>query len=119
MKNLLLFSLMTLALVGGASAAPVDYTIDPSHTYPRFEADHMGVSLWRGKMNKNSGKVRLDKAAGTGTVDVAIDLASIDFGHDKMNSWATSSEFFDVAKYPQATYKGKLDGFVNGAPTRV
>ena len=26
---------------------------------------------------------------------------------------------FDVAKYPQAIYKGKLDGFANGVPSRV
>ena len=72
---------VALALVAGnAMSAPVSYTIDPTHTYPSFEADHMGVSVWRGKMNKNSGTVVLDKAAGTGTVEIVIELASIDFG---------------------------------------
>lgn len=32
-----------------AKAAPVSYTIDLTHTYPSFEADHMGLSFWRGK----------------------------------------------------------------------
>ena len=36
-----------------------------------------------------------------------------------MNSKAKSDELFDAAKYPQAVYKGKLDGWVNGAPTKV
>src|SRR6266702_519809 len=67
-----------LALAGPALAAPVTYNVDPAHTYPSFEADHMGISVWRGKMNKNSGTIVLDKATGTGTVDIAIDLASID-----------------------------------------
>jgi polyisoprenoid-binding protein YceI len=104
---------------GGVAAAPVKYQIEPTHTYPSFEADHMGVSLWRGKLNKTSGTVTLDKAAGTGTLEVAIDLASIDFGLDAMNQWATGKDFFNVSQHPQATYKGRLEGFAHGAPTRV
>jgi polyisoprenoid-binding protein YceI len=114
--------LLSLALIGATgmvAAAPASYTIDPDHTFPSFEADHMGISKWRGKFNKSSGKVTLDKAAGSGTLDVAVDTASIDFGHDKLNSWAAGPEFFDAAKYPQATYKGKLTGFVKGAPTKA
>ncbi len=109
-----------LALVSGsAMAAPVSYTIDPTHTYPSFEADHMGISVWRGKMTKNSGTVVLDKAAGTGTVEIAIDLGSIDFGLPVMNTWATGKDFFNVKNIPSATYKGSLEKFVDGSPTQV
>ena len=111
---------VALALVcGSAMAAPVSYTIDPTHTYPSFEADHMGVSFWRGKMTKNSGTVVLDKAAGTGSVQIDIDLASIDFGLPAMNAWATGKDFFNVEKTPRATYQGTLEKFVNGSPTQV
>jgi polyisoprenoid-binding protein YceI len=79
-------------LAGAAQAAPVVYRIDPSHTYPSFEADHMGISLWRGKFNRNSGSVTLDKAAGTGSVDITIDATSIDFGHDGMNEHANDGK---------------------------
>jgi polyisoprenoid-binding protein YceI len=112
-------ALVALAACGAASAASVDYTIDPEHTYPSFEADHMGISVWRGKFNTTSGKLKLDKAAGNGSVDVTIDLASIDFGHEKLNTWAIGPDFFDTAKNPQATYKGKLEGFGKGVPSRV
>ena len=107
-------------LAGAACAAPVTYHIDPSHTYPSFEADHMGgVSVWRGKFNKSSGKVVLDKAAGKGEVEITVDMDSIDYGFDLMNSKAKEAELFDTAKYPTSVYKGRLDGFVNGAPTKV
>ncbi|ROH89520.1 polyisoprenoid-binding protein [Stagnimonas aquatica] len=100
------------ALLAGTSltafAAPESYTIESNHTYPSFEAPHLGVSWWRGKFNKTSGKVVLDKAAKAGSVDISIDVASIDFGHDKMNEHALGEDFFNVAKYPTATYKGKL-----------
>jgi len=102
-----------------AVAANAHYTIDPNHTYPSFEADHMGISFWRGKLDHTTGGVDLDKAAGTGHVDVAIDLSSIDFGLASLNTWAKGTELFDTAKFPTATYTGTLADFVDGRPTRV
>lgn len=103
-----------------AYAAPVKYDIDASHTYPAFEADHMGgLSLWRGKINQTSGSITLDKEAKTGSVNVTMEMSSIDFGHDKMNEHAQSNEIFDVAKYPTATYTGTLADFKDGKPTKV
>lgn len=116
--TLLLAALLSCASAQ-AVAASAHYTIDPNHTYPSFEADHMGISVWRGKLDHTTGGVDLDKAAGTGTVDVAIDLSSIDFGLDSLNTWAKGDKFFDVAKYPTATYKGTLTDFVDGRPARI
>ena len=108
------------AIAGVAFAAPVTYNIDPNHTYPTFEADHMGgMSMWRGKVNSSSGKITLDKAASTGTVEVTMDMKSIDFGHQGLNDHAQTPDLFDTAKYPTATYSGKLVKFQNGAPTEV
>ncbi len=113
----------TLGLVmaaGAAVAAPVTYNIDASHTYPAFEADHMGgLSLWRGKFNKTSGKVVLDVAAKTGEVEVSIDMASVDFGHDGMNTHAKGADIFDVEKFPTATFKGKVSKWNGEAPAEV
>jgi len=108
------------ALAGAAAAAPATYEIDPQHTYPSFEADHMGgMSVWRGKINSSAGKIVLDKQAGTGTVEVTMDMKTIDFGIDALNAHAQTADLFDVAKYPTATYTGKLAKFQNGAPTEV
>lgn len=114
--------LVCLAIMstGAASAAPISYDVDPDHTHPSFEADHFGgLSTWRGTFKKTTGKVTLDKSAGTGAVDVTVDVGSIDFGHDKLNAHAAGPEMFDTAKYPSATYKGTLGKFKDGAPTKV
>jgi polyisoprenoid-binding protein YceI len=112
-------ALLALAAVV-ARAEPVTYQIDPAHTYPSFETDHFaGMSVWRGKFTHSSGTVVLDRDKGTGTVDITIDAASIDTGNPKLDEHVKSPEMFDVAKYPTATYKGKLTGFSNGVPTRV
>lgn len=111
--------LASALLCTSAVAAPVTYVIDPTHTYPSFEADHMGLSYWRGKLTKNAGSIVYDKTDGSGSVDVQMDLASIDFGLEAMNAWARGEKFFNVAKNPGASFKGRFDGASGGVPTRV
>lgn len=118
-RTTLALGILSACLSSPAPAATSHYTIDPAHTHPSFEADHMGISVWRGMLDKSSGSIDLDKAGKTGQVNVTIDLASIDFGLESLEKWAKGPEFFDVAKFPTATYKGTLAGFVDGAPTRV
>jgi polyisoprenoid-binding protein YceI len=107
------------AIAFAASASAVEYKVDPDHTYPSFAADHMGLDQWRGKFNSTSGTILLDRQKGEGTVELSIDAASIDYGLDKLNEWATGPQLLDVAKFPRATYKGKLTGFHDGVPSRV
>jgi len=105
---------------GAAIGAPTTYNIDPDHTHPSFEVDHFGgLSVWRGTFKRTSGKVTLDAAAKTGSVDITIDAGSIDLAHDKLNEHVSGPEILDVAKFPTASYKGTLGGFANGAPTTV
>lgn len=125
MTSLKLFRPLALAgLTCGAFAVavaePVDYEIDSNHTYPSFEADHMGgVSKWRGKINSTSGSVTLDKEAQTGSVEVTMDMTSIDFGHDGLNDHAKSEDMFNVTEHPTATYSGQLAEWQDGTPTAV
>jgi polyisoprenoid-binding protein YceI len=115
---IVLLTLLSVAAV--ASAAPTTYTVDPDHTHPSFDVDHFGgLSVWRGNFKKTTGKVTLDTAAKSGTVDVVIDTATIDFAHDKLNEHVSGPQILDTAKFPTAEYQGTLGGFANGAPTTV
>ncbi len=108
------------SLAAAALAAPVTYNIDSAHTYPAFEADHSGgISLLRGKINSSSGTITLDKEAGSGTVEITMDMKTIDFGHQGLNDHANTPDMFDTAQFPTATYSGRLANFRNGAPTTV
>jgi polyisoprenoid-binding protein YceI len=103
----------------GALAADT-YMIEPNHTFPSFEADHMGgLSTWRGKFTNTSGNITLDRAARTGSVDITIDAKTLDFGHAKMNEHAKSADMFDVAKYPTAVYKSKSITFKGDQPAEI
>ena len=120
MKAILLAGALSLTAIS-ALAAPVTYNVDPGHTYPSFEADHMGgLSVWRGKFNSSSGKIVLDKEAKTGTVEITIDTTSLDFGNDKLNEHAKKeAKMFDVANFPTATYKGKISKWGAKGPEEV
>jgi polyisoprenoid-binding protein YceI len=111
---------MLALATGSVLAAPVTYQIDPSHTHPSFETDHFGgLSVWRGRFDKTSGTIVIDKEKGTGSVEVTVDASSIDFGMPKLDEHTKSAEMLDAAKFPTATFKGKLTGFKNGAPTEA
>ena len=115
-----LATLMMVWVSSAVLAAPAVYNIDPNHTYPSFEADHMGgLSVWRGKFKQSSGTITLDIVAHSGGVNVRIDTNSLDFGHDKLNEHVKSDEMFDVEKYPTATYIGKFSKFNGERPTEV
>jgi polyisoprenoid-binding protein YceI len=114
--------LATIAALAGASAfaTPVTYVLDPAHTYPSFAADHFGgLSVWRGKFNSTSGKVVYDKDAKSGSLDVTVDISSINFGMPKLDEHAKSAEIFDAAKYPTATFSGKFTKFNGSAPAEA
>jgi polyisoprenoid-binding protein YceI len=115
----LFIALLASGVAATAFAAADTYTIDPSHTYPSFEADHMGLSVWRGKYKKTSGTVTLDRAAKTGSIDILIAADSIDFGHEGMNAHAKKEDIFDVAKFPNVTYKSKTITFTGDVPTAI
>lgn len=128
--RLLTLSLPMLLAATTAIAAPtpVHYTLDPDHTYPSFEADHMGLSIWRGKFDHSTGTATLDTAGKTGAIDVTVDIASIDFGNPALNKvmlgakapmCQTECGTFFAEKYPTAHYRGKLTDFVDGAPTKA
>lgn len=117
------FAIAAAILAAGLSVhamAADTYQLDPTHTYPSFEADHFGgASIWRGKFKKSSGSFTLDRAAKTGTLDVAIDLSSVDIGNDKLDKELASDMFFDTAKYPTAVYKGTDIKFNGDTPVEV
>ena len=119
MQRIVLASMAAL-MSAAAFAAPVTYVLDPTHTYTSFEADHMGgLSVWRGKFTDSSGKVVYDKAAKAGTIDVTVEMNSVDFGMPKLNEHAKSAEIFDTAKFPTATFSGKFTKFNGDAPAEA
>ena len=114
------FAALAAFAATAALAAPVTYDIDTKHAHVGFEADHFGgLSVWRGIISGVQGKIVLDRDARTGTVDLTLDPATVLTGRADLDDHLKTAEFFDVAKFPQATYRGTLANFKDGAPTEV
>lgn len=113
-KNaLLLAGLAFTAVLLSVPAAAQSFTADPAHTYPSFEVSHFGFSKMRGKFDKSTGKATLNRAARKGSVEVSVDMASVDTGNAKLNTHLRSPDFFDVDMFPAMTFKSadfKFDG---------
>jgi polyisoprenoid-binding protein YceI len=92
-------------LAAPAFAAPESFSIDPTHTYPSFELNHLGFSVQRGRFNGASGKIVIDRAAKNGTVDLSIDVGTIDMGLEKWDKHMKSEDFFNYEKYSSITFK--------------
>ncbi|OGS96080.1 MAG: hypothetical protein A3H31_01250 [Gallionellales bacterium RIFCSPLOWO2_02_FULL_57_47] len=99
-------SIVSIIAIAAASVIAVpgyaaeSYTIDPAHTWPMFEVNHLGYSTQRGRFNKSSGKITLDTAAKKGSVELVIETASIDMGFDKWDEHMKSEDFFNVGLFP-------------------
>ena len=83
-----------------AQAAPADYQIDVDHTYATFAIDHNGASINRARFDDVSGTVRFDKAAGTGAIDITVQVASVYSGSKGFDEHLRSADLFDADKHP-------------------
>lgn len=106
MKKQLLSSLITSLMISSAAFAADEYSIDNTHTFPSYEINHLGYSTQRGRFNKTEGKLTLDLAAKKGSIDVTIDVNSLDTGVKKLDEHLLNEDFFDAKQFPTITFKG-------------
>lgn len=104
-----IFALAAAALVFGgmtSSAMASDWDLDTSHSTIGFSIRHMMVSNTKGQFGKFTGTLSLDEKDIThSSVNVTIESASIDTRDAKRDEHLKSPDFFDVATFPQLTFK--------------
>ena len=89
-----------------ALAATSTWNLDPYHTNAQFFVKHLGISTVQGEFTKVNGSVTLDDSDITNSsVDVTIDVNSIDTRVSRRDDDLKSDGFFDAAKFPAITFK--------------
>jgi polyisoprenoid-binding protein YceI len=92
-----------------AFAAPAfsqeNYRVDPLHTTTTFSVSHLGLSQQRGSFGRTTGMVILDRAAKKGSIDVAIDAASVTSGSTSRETLLRGEDYFNVGQFPIITFK--------------
>jgi polyisoprenoid-binding protein YceI len=83
------------------------WAIDSSHSGIHFSVRHMVIAKVRGQFARWAGTILAENGdLGRATVDVVIDATSIDTGVGDRDTHLKSADFFNVATYPEITFKG-------------
>jgi len=105
MKRLVFaFAALVLATTA-AQAQSSSWAIDPMHSSVEFSVKHGGVSNVHGHFGKSTGVLVFNQAEiGKSSVNATIDVTGVDTGEQARDNHLKTDSFFDVAKFPTATF---------------
>jgi len=102
------------AMCASAAAQPVNYRLDPAHSFVHFEVMHFRTSTIRGRFGPLQGTVTLDRNAGRGEVGVTIDTTTLDTGLKVFDARLREPDLLSTAVYPQAWFVARRFRFEAG-----
>jgi len=95
-------------LVAGAELpASGRWQIDPGHTEAAFIGRHFMLTKVRGRFTGVTGTIVVADEPGESTVEVTIDMASVESGSQARDDHLRSADFFDTARHPTAAFCGR------------
>lgn len=118
--------LLAAILPLAAAGAPESYTIDPIHSFPYFEVDHLGYAKMRGRFDGTTGKFTIDRQAKTASLELQVPTKTVTTGDDDRGTRARSRDehlrtpdFLNVAEFPAMTYKATKVTFKGEDPAVI
>ena len=123
---LLTFAAAASLVAATAMAAPETYTFDSTHTLPTFSVNHLGMSTVRGVFEGSTGKVTIDNAAKSGSVEVTIPTGTVFTGYLKSvgtgrtrDEHLRAADFFNSAEFPTMVYKSTKFVYTGDKPSSI
>lgn len=104
------FAWVILSLLFAPLIQAAEYKIDTegSHAFVQFRIKHLGYSWLYGRFDSFQGTFHYDQQKPeASSVAVTIDMNSIDSNHAERDKHLRDERFFDVAKFPEATFVSK------------
>jgi polyisoprenoid-binding protein YceI len=84
------------------------WIVDPAHAEVGFAVKHLMISTVRGRFGAVEGKVTVNEAEPSkSTIDVTVDIASVDTRQEMRDNHLRSADFFDVANHPKMHFVSK------------
>ena len=104
-KRFLVFAGVLAITAPVAFAQTATWVPDKAHCEVNFSILHMSLANVRGRFGNIGGTLVLDQSDITKSkVNMTIDVSTVDTGVSFRDSDLKSAHFFDVAKYPTATF---------------
>jgi polyisoprenoid-binding protein YceI len=94
-------------LAGAELPAAGRWQIDPGHTEVAFIGRHFMLTKVRGRFTGVTGAIVVAEEPGESTAEVIIDMASVESGSQARDDHLRSADFFDAARHPTATFRGR------------
>src|SRR4051812_17327594 len=85
--------------------APGRWELDTNHFRVGFAIRHLGVSKVRGQFPGVTADLQVGATVAESSLEVVIDLASIDTGNTDRDDHVRTSDLLDVAKRPTMTFR--------------
>lgn len=80
------------------------FVVDDVHSMALFRVQHMGAGQFWGRFNDVAGEVRYEDGKLL-SLDISIDVKSVDSGNDQLNTHLTSPDFFNAVEFPKMSFK--------------
>lgn len=103
-KRIALALVLVLASMGVTRAA--EWTVDAPHSSVQFKVSHLVISKVVGSFKTFSATLNFDTDnLAAGSVEMAIDVSSIDTDNGDRDQHLKSADFFETENFPQMTFK--------------
>ncbi len=80
------------------------WVFDPSHSEIGFSVRHLMVSKVKGRFSTFEGSIKIADEPVSSSVNVSVDMSSIDTHDENRDGHLRSPDFFETDKYPTMTF---------------
>lgn len=106
MKNIKIILVFLLMAAGSTFGQETAWKIDPVHSKVQFTVSHLVISEVTGYFRNFEGQLQKTKDDfSDATVQLALDVKSIDTDNEKRDNHLKSDDFFAADKFPQIKFK--------------
>ena len=106
MRRLIVLTLILVLIPASTTLAADKYTIDPAHCHIGFSVRHLVINNIRGRFTDYEGSIIYDEQDITrSSVEITIKAQSVNTDVQPRDEHLRTSEFFDVAKFPDISFK--------------
>jgi len=109
MPPLIRISAMVLALCtavpDAALADASTFRVQPEQTSAGFAVGYLGFARQQGRFAQTSGTIILDRERKAGSVDLVIDVRSVQTGWDLRDTFLRGENMFDAERYPTLRFR--------------